>query len=907
MKKNNHLKFINCYLISRMLTIMKITTFFLFLFCFSALAKPGYSQTTLLSLKLSEVSIRDVLSAVEKNSEYVFIFSDDILSELNQKVNVSVNKKTLNEILDDVFEKTSLGYQINDRQVTISEAPQVAQQATLKLTGHVVDETNQPLIGVNIQEIGTNNIVVTDVDGNFAIYNLAGTSSVLRFSYIGFTSQEIKIGDQKNIIVKMVQDAKGLEEVVVVGYGSQRRESVVGAITTVKPSTLQINQSRSVTNALAGQVSGIIAVQRSGEPGNDASDFWIRGISSFGSGTSPLVLIDGIERSLNDLSPEEIESFSLLKDATATAVYGVRGANGVILVQTKRGQIGTPRISVKADYGISAPTQLPKFVDGATYMDVMNVASQFTNGKDMYTQEAITTTRKGTDPDLFPSVNWLDAVTRSSVPNGRVTLDINGGSEKLRYSMVVSYFGEKGITVTDPNVEYDASNKLSRYNVRTNVDMDLTPSTLINVSIGGYILNKNAPGSMIKSNESDRNKEIQEILSLAFKNTPIVHPIRYSNGQIPANTSQTNPWAAATQAGFVSNYQNSLQSVFSVTQDIGKLYAPLQGFKAKATFSFDAYNWNSFERKKTTTTYLASGRDEEGNLITSISNEGSNFLGYKKYAGGNRTMYLEGQLSYSRKLAKLHQVDGLLLYNMRDYVNADASTAIYSLPYRTQGIAGRLSYGFNDTYFIEGNFGFNGSENFGRGNKWGFFPSIAAGWLITNESFMANTSNVLSKLKLRVSYGLVGNDQLSGRRFAFLSTIGNGNGYTFGVSGNQVFGGKLEGEFGIPDLSWETVKKMNTGIEIGLWNSAVSIQADYFHEKREDIFMQRKTIPETAGFTQNPWANFGIVQNQGFDSSIEMNKSFGKDFFLSLRGNFTFSRNKIIEYDEPASMKETTR
>lgn len=906
MKKNVHLKIVNYSFVNKILTIMKITTLLLFVFSFSMLAKSGYSQTTLLSLNLSETSIREVFYAVEKNSEYVFIFSDEILSSLDKKVNINMNEKTLNEILDNILRTTSLTYQIEDRQVTISEMKQEPQQATLKMTGHVVDEANQPLIGVNIQEVGTNNIVVTDIDGNYAIYNLKNASSVLRFSYVGFTPQEIEIGNRKSLDVKMIPDTKGLEEVVVVGYGSQKRESVVGAITTVKPSTLQINQSRSITNALAGQVSGIIAVQRSGEPGNDASDFWIRGISSFGSGTSPLVLIDGIERSLNDISPEEIESFSLLKDATATAVYGVRGANGVILVQTKKGQIGSPRISVKADYGISAPTQLPKFVDGAKYMEVMNVASQFTSGKDMYGPEAIIATRNGTDPDLYPSVNWLDAVTKSNVPNGRVTLDINGGSEKLRYSMVISYFGEKGITETDPGVEYDASNKLSRYNVRTNVDMDLTPSTLINVSIGGYILNKNAPGSLINS-ESDRNKEIQEILSLAFKNTPIVHPIIYSNGQIPANTSQTNPWAAATQSGYVSNYQNSLQSVFAVTQDIGKLYSPLQGLKAKVTFSFDAYSWNSFERKKTPTTYLASGRDEEGNLVTSITNEGSNFLGYKKYAGGNRTMYLEGQVSYSRKLAELHQLDGLLLYNMRDYVNADASSAIYSLPYRTQGIAGRISYGFKDTYFIEGNFGFNGSENFASGNKWGFFPSIAAGWLISNESFMTPVSDILSKLKLRVSYGLVGNDQLDGRRFAFLSTIGSGNGYTFGISGNQSFGGKLEGEFGIPDLSWETVKKANAGLEIGLWNSAINIQADYFHERREDIFMQRKTIPETSGFTQNPWANFGIVENQGFDSSLEINKAFGKDFFLSLRGNFTFSRNKIIEYDEPESMKKTTR
>lgn len=896
MKKNTHLKLITRYFVNPIHNSLISTVLFFFLVVPAALSADTYSQTTLLSLDLQESSLEEVFRTVEAKSQYVFLFSDEIKNDLGRKVHVKAERKTLDFILRELLQPTALTYRIEDRQVTIMKRTAGPQQAvSLKITGRVTDEKGEPLIGVNIQEKGTNNIVVTDTEGRYDIYNIAGSTSVLKFSYVGFLSQEVKVGKQTIINVKMESDVKGLEEVVVVGYGSQKRESVIGAITTVKPSTLQINQSRSVTNALAGQVAGIIAVQRSGEPGNDASDFWIRGISSFGSGTTPLVLVDGVERSLSNLSPEEIESFSLLKDATATAVYGVRGANGVILVQTKKGQVGKPRITVKADYGISAPTQLPEFVDGAKYMEVMNVASRFSTGQDMYSQEAIIATRNGTDPDMYPNVNWLDAVTRSSVPNGRVSLDINGGSERLRYSMVASYYGEKGITVTDPGVEYDASNKLSRYNVRTNLDMDLTSSTLINVSIGGYILNMRTPGT-----------KPTDVIYLAFKNTPIVHPVIYSNGQIPANTSQTNPWAAATRTGFISTFNSSLQSVFAVTQDIGKLYDPLKGLKAKLTFSFDAYSWHSFKRTKTQTTYIATGRDAEGNLLTTMTNAGDDYLRYDKEAGGNRTMYLEGQLSYSRRFADKHQIDGLLLYNMRDYVNADAATAIYSLPYRTQGIAARLSYGLNDTYFVEGNFGYNGSENFGKGNKWGFFPSIALGWMVTNEHFMENSLDVLSKLKIRASYGLVGNDQLDGRRFAFLSTISSGTGYTYGLSGNQTFNGKWEGDFGIPDLSWETVKKADIGLEVGLWD-ALSLQLDYFHERREDIFMVRKTIPELAGFTQNPWANYGIVQNQGFESSLEVNKAFGKDFFLSVRGNFTFSRNKIIEYDEPESMKKTTR
>ena len=896
MKKNNGLRFYE-KIISKI-----IVSGILFLFISaSAIAGEADSNNTLLTLKLSNVTIRNVLEVIEKKSDYVFIFSDDNLSDLNAKVNVEATSQPVNNVLTDVFKSTDLSYHINERQITIirREEP-VQQEKSLKMSGVVIDEKSLPMIGVTVQEIGTSNIVVTDMDGKFSMYNLT-YGSTLRFSFIGYKPQEIKLTDQTSLTVKMEEDILGLGEIVVIGYGTQKKESLIGAISTIKPATLQVNQSRSLTNALAGQVVGVIAVQRSGEPGNDASDFWIRGISSFQSaGTTPLVLVDGIERSLNNISPEEIESFSLLKDATATAVYGVRGANGVILVQTKRGQLGKPSITLKTDYGISTPTQLPHFVNGAKYMEVMNAANKLSgNASDIYSPEAITATRNGTDPDLYPNVNWLKEVTQDWVTNSRVTMDINGGSERLRYSLVGSYFNENGITVTDPKVEYDASNRLSRYNLRSNVDLDLTPSTVVNVSIGGYIVNKNTPG-----------KSPTDIIYLAFKNTPIVHPVLYSNGQIPALTSQTNPWAASTQSGFISTYNNSVQSTFSVTQDIGKLYKTVDGLKAKGIFSFDAYSWSQFNRTKTPTTYFATGRDTDGNLLTSITNEGSNFLGFEKYSGGTRAMYIETQLSYSHRFAFNHQVDGLILYNMRDYVNADATTAIASLPYRNQGIAARLSYSFRNTYFIESNFGYNGSENFKKGNRWGFFPSIAAGWMISSEPFMISTKDLISKLKIRGSYGLVGNDQLSGRRFPYISTIAAGDinagdGYYFGVGGDQYYAGYSESDFGV-DLSWETVKKADLGLELGLWG-AVNIQVDYFHERREDIFMQRKIIPETAGYKSNPWANFGVVENQGFESSLEINKNFGQDFFLSVRGNFTYAKNKIIEYDEAESLKKTTR
>lgn len=875
--------------------IMRLVLILSLAFAFSISANTR-AQNYKISMKKSNCAIKEILRELEKNSDYLFCYNDKEI-DVNQKISVHVRNATLEETLQQIFSDMGYDYKIVNHQILIEVAePKTTQDVRQNklVTGHVVDQNGDPLVGVNVQEEGTNNITITDINGNYSIYNVSGSSSVLKFTYIGYKAEEIKVGEQKSIDVKMMIDAQGLEEVVVVGYGSQKRESVIGAITTVKPATLQINQTRTLSNALAGQMAGIIAVQRSGEPGYDTSDFWIRGVNTFGANATPLVLIDGIERDLNSISSEEIEAFSILKDASATAVYGVRGANGVILVQTKKGQLGKPRVTVKADYGISNPTKLPEFVDGPKYMEISNAAKILSDITPSFSQEQIDNTRNNVDPDLYPNVNWLDAVTRKNAPSMRASVDVNGGSERLRYSLVVSYFGEDGYIVRDKSQNYNNQLSASRYNVRSNIDLNLTNSTILAVSIGGYIYNRRAPGN------------ITTILTDAFEQSPVVHPIIYSNGQIPKNQSRPNPWSEATQMGYSKNYEASVQSTVSLEQDMEAIWSPLKGLKAKGIFSFDNWNYSNLDRTKNPSHYWATGRDEEGNLITTIVNEGDEFLGYSKGGGGNRTMYFEAQLNYNRRFND-HTVDGLFLFNMRDYVNADAGNAILSLPYRNQGIAGRLGYNFKDRYFAEFNFGYNGSENFKKGYRYGFFPSFAIGWMLTNESFMENKTDVLSKLKLRGSIGKVGNDKISGdRRFAYLSTIDGAGGYRWGWKNDYSYGGYQEGDFGIPNLTWETATKIDVGIEAGLWND-VNLQVDYFKEYRKDIFMARKTIPETAGFNKTPYANFGKVENQGVDLSLEVNHSFSKDLFLSFRGNFTFARNKVTEYDEPEALKETTR
>lgn len=882
----------------RISKLLKLLTFVFLVNTMMAYADSSYSQNTVFSLNLKNVPISKVLNVIEKESEYVFFYNKDVAKTLKKKTSVEVYAANINAILDYVLKDTNLTYRINDRQLTIfnnDTPPQIVQEPTLRIEGIVKDSYGEPLIGVSIQEIGTNNMTVTDIDGKYTLYNVAGNSSKIRFTYVGFVMQEITVGNQTSINVTMVEDAQGLEEVVIVGYSQQKKESVIGAITTVKPEVLQTNQTRSLTNGLAGQVSGVIAVQRSGEPGYDNSDFWIRGVNTFGANANPLVLVDGVERSLSNISPEEIESFSVLKDATATAVYGVRGANGVIIIQTKKGKLGKPSVTVKADFGVSAPTKLPEFVDAAKYMEIMNEAQFLTGLNPLYTEEDIRRTRIGYDSDLYPNVNWIDAVTKEYNPTGRASVDINGGSERLKYSLVLSYYNESGMIVTDKSQNYDSQLKMSKYNVRSNVDLNLTPSTDIAVSIGGYITERNAPGVGIST-----------IFSNMMDTPPNVHPTLYSNGQIPKRPARSNPWSNATQTGYQKRFESNLETMITVKQNIGKLWEPLHGLTAQGLFSFDAFNYHTQSRTKTPPSYQAVGRNDEGELITTIVDQGQEFLGYSKSSGGNRTMYAEGRLNYNRTFGD-HKADGLFLANIRDKVIQDAATSILALPYRNVGIAGRAAYSYKDTYFGEFNFGYNGSENFKRGYRFGFFPAVAIGWLVTNEEWMAPITPILSKLKIRGSWGLVGNDQIvQNRRFAYISTINSVTGYRFGYTNNLSYGGYREGDFGIADMTWETAEKINLGLEIGLWNS-INMQIDLFKEHRENIFMQRKTITEILGYNVMPYANFGKVDNRGFEVELAVNHQFQKDFMLSARGSFTYAKNKILEYDEPDELKATTR
>lgn len=758
----------------------------------------------------------------------------------------------------------------------------------IRVNGTVMDETNLSLPGVSItikenSGVGT----ITDSDGHFYL-ELHSPKDILVFSYIGYKSKEILVGEQINLNVVLVEDSKSLDEVVVVGYGHQKKLSVIGSIANLQPQKLQTGSTMSMANNLAGQIPGIIAIRTSGEPGYDNADFWIRGISSYKGTTSPLVLIDGIERDLNTIDPEEIESFSVLKDASASAMYGVRGANGVIVINTKRGTVSAPSVNLRLEHSFERPTKLPEFLGAAEYMEFMNnLAGEYAP----FTPEQIDRTASGYDKDLYPDVNWLDAVTRDYAYSTRANLSVSGGTPMLRYSLIGSVFTQEGIMATDKKLDYDTGTNLSRYNLRANVDLNLTKTTLLRFNVGGYMkrLHKSAAST-------------SEVFSRAWQTPPFVFPTQYSDGALPIRTTQDhNPWAESTQQGYGRYVTTKLESLFSIEQDLKML---LSGLKAKLTFSFDSYNYNKMERKrKIEYSSVATGRDDEGNLNHVVLVTGEDFLGYSNSGEyGNNSTYMEASLIYNKVFAQKHSVDALLLYNQRNYDTGDIQ------PYRHQGLAGRLSYTYDRRYVGEFNFGYNGSENFAKGHRMGFFPSAAFGWIISEEHFWEKIKPVVNEFKLRASIGLVGNDNIgSTRRFAYLATVDeNGGDYWFGNNADYKYEGIREGEIAVPDLTWETVLKQNIGMELGLFNS-LELQFDLFKDYRKNIFIQRSIIPTQAGFIKTPYANYGKVENMGMEAALTYNKKFNKDFSMSLRANFTYAKNEITECDEPESKKGTYR
>ena len=768
-----------------------------------------------------------------------------------------------------------------------------AQRTTVK--GTVSDDTGGSIPGASVVVQGTTRGVITDLDGSYSIE--VGTNDKLVISFIGYDEQIVTVGTQTVIDITLYEKRSELEEVTIVGFGSQRKASVIGAISSVSVSELRMPVGK-VSTSLAGRLAGVVSLQRSGEPGAGA-DFWIRGVNTFGINNKPLVLVDGVERDLDLVDTEDIEAFSILKDATATAIFGVRGANGVVLITTRRGKEGKPVVSARVERGILAPTKMPEMANAADFIKMYNDVYREVNGVDFYTPELAAKYINREDPDLYPNVDWIKTIYKDYTFSNRVNLNITGGNQTLKYYVAGSYYTEDGIFNADTK-DFNPEMRWTKYSFRSNIDINLTKSTLITLNLSTQYDVKNRPNS--------KSGDVDYLWIYTYLTIPVAIPPIYSDGTVSRPMSAgTNPYNTLNKTGYVQEFNNNSQSLVGITQDFSEIIT--KGLKANVKFSWDVVNNSTTLRSLSPSTYYATGRDEDGNLIFHKNNDGTDYLGFGISAEGTRILYLESSLTYERLFNNAHRVGGLFLFNMNERTYNIPWDYISAIPRRNNGIAGRATYSYKDKYFIEGNFGYNGSENFAPGHMLGFFPSVALGYIISEEDFFKPIKNTVSLLKLKGSYGKIGNDKIGnerdqGQRFAFNSQMNpSAAGYTFGSSGGTSLTGIATGYPGNPEVSWEQSVKANAGFEIELYNK-LKLQTDFFYDDRRNIFILRRSVPSVVGVNSNPYMNVGRMENKGIDMTLEYAQQFNKDLFVSVRGTMTYNRNRKLYDDEPLKVVE---
>jgi TonB-linked SusC/RagA family outer membrane protein len=777
-----------------------------------------------------------------------------------------------------------------------------AQQGMVK--GRVIEqETGEPLPGVSILIENSTRGVTTDIDGTFEIR--AVSTDKLTFSFMGMEPQTIEVKDQTFIEVEMRQLASLLEEVTIVAFGKQKKESVIGSISTVNPKELKAPTSN-LTTALAGKMAGVIAYQRSGEPGQDNADFFVRGITTFGTNTNPLILIDGVELTSTDLArlrPDDIESFSILKDATATALYGARGANGVVLVTTKQGVEGPAKISFRFENSLSAPTQTIEMADPVTFMKMHNEAilTRDPLGVILYTQEKIEMTEAGKYPLIYPANDWKKMLFKDYTMNQRANLNVSGGGEVARYYVAGSFNRDNGILMVDKRNNFNNNIAINNYDLRSNVNINITKLTELIVRLSANFEEYKGP-----------LRGGTDMYNLMIHSNPVLFPAYY-----PAddkfqyakhilfgnyNNSKINPYAEMVR-GYKERSRSQILAQLELHQNLKFI---TEGLTARAMMNVSRLSQFGVNRSYNPFYYEISTY----NRLTGVyklheTRIGTEYLGYGELPGEREqssSFYFEGSLNHAREFGK-HSVSSLLVFQARQSLNANAGSLQLSLPYRNLGLSGRATYAYDSRYFLEFNFGYNGSERFDKNNRFGFFPSAGAAWLISNERFWENIKPVVNNLKLRYSYGLIGNDQIGSAydRFFYLSEVNmddGGRGAVFGQEYNTRYNGISILRYSNPYISWEKSYKQNFALEIGMWDE-LSVIAEYFTEKRDNILMSRASIPNTMGLTATPRANVGEASGKGVDVMLEYQKVWNKDFWSSARANFTYATSQYEVYEEP--------
>lgn len=896
----------------KFLLIMKLTCVLLFAVLLQASAE-SYAQRV--SLEMENSSLNDVFNEIREQTGYDFILSSQLLKRA-RPLSIRIHDEPLKDALDKCFAGQPLEYFINGNTIivrrkstltaikpSITPLQPVLQQ---QLEGIVRDSIG-PIPGVSVQIKGTNIGTATDLNGKYTL-DMPDEDAILVFSIIGYTTKEIPVRGRGNVInVIMQSSAAALEDVVVVAFGKQKKESVISSIETVNINDLRVPSSN-LTTAFAGRMAGVISYQTSGEPGQDNAQFFIRGITSFGTGkVDPLILIDNVEMTTDDLSrmhPDDIQSFSILKDATATALYGARGANGVILVTTKEGKEGKAKISVRFENSISRPTTTIKMADPITYMHLANEATRTRNPLMglPYSNEKIDNTIRGTNPYVYPAVDWLDLQTKDLAMNQRMNMNISGGGKVARYYIAGSFTQDNGNLEVDKRNDFNNNIDLKQYLIRSNININLTKSTEAIVRVNSTFTDYTGPiagGSALYQR--------------ALKVSPVRFPAYYE----PDETFQYanhilfggydgenyyNPYAE-----MVRGYRDQSSSAVVIQMEMKQNFDKwIEGLTGRVLGNITRYSDFSVSRAYTPYNYSVSRYDRYSDTYTLTELNTEAGKEYLSYSPGDKkvssSVYGEASLAYDRKF-NLHNVGGMLVFTGRNALVANASTLIESLPKRNLSLAGRFSYDYDSRYMLELNFGYNGSEKFDKSHRWGFFPSFGAGWNVAEENFWKSNqlNRFISKLKLKGTFGWVGNDEIGSDRFFYLSavTINDGQNYQSGYDFGYRRTGVRIGNYANSEIGWEVSRKVNLGIELGMFEDKIEILVDLFRERRTDILQTRTDIPSEMGLWAIPQANIGEAEGKGIDISFDLNHVVNNHFWLTSRANFTYARSTFVKYEEP--------
>lgn len=885
--------------------------FLLMVFSQGIYAHADNLSETLFSVNLQKVTVKDVFKHIESKSDYSFWINTKSIA-LDEEVSISFEGKSIRQLLDIVIKDKGLVYEIKGKHIIIKSAPKVEdeieeknadteQVKTRYVKGQVIEAlSNEAIIGANIVIKGTLNGTLTDVDGRFSIQVPNNETTILQISYIGYATREIAVHDKETLLIELSMKSELLDEVQIVAYGSQKKVTITGAISSIDTKDLIKSPSSSIGNILAGAVSGVSSVQVSGQPGAEDPEIFVRGTGSLSADASrPLILVDGVERSFFQMDPNEIENITVLKDASATAVFGVKGANGVILVTTKRGEKGKTSISVTSSAGLTRAIRHLSITD--SYNHALLYSEAELNDDPLKKPEELTFNpfvtqmfREGADPIIFPSINWEDYITKNYSWQTQHNISLSGGTDRVRYFISLGYMYQDGM-LKKFNESYNPNYTYNRYNYRSNLDIDVTKSTLVKVNIGGRVGVTNEP----------KNEDLWRsiIWGQPFGGAGIVDGkyVQGSNYYIPME--KEDGMSRYYQWGYNRSTQNVLNFDVALNQ---KLDFITKGLSAEIKAAYNSTYYFTKERgNNAQNRYIALYKgtiDDPTRPLTDplfdqtivYRHEGApDVLNYTESYDKARDWYGEFSLRYARKFGS-HNVSGLLLYNQQKTYYPSVYTEI---PTGYVGLVGRATYDYKTKYMLDVNVGYNGSENFAPGHRYGLFPAVSAAWILSEEEWMKNQS-IIDYLKVRVSYGLVGNDQFAGHRFLYLAGSYNpsSGSYNFGTTSGTMQPGAIEQTIGNPEVTWEKSAKQNYGIDLKVLDARLSASVDIFSESRKDILSQRNTIPSLIA-VDLPLVNIGKVDNHGYEISLRWDDQTDHINYWTAF-NVSYSKNKVKFFDE---------